>query len=164
MHLADFSDLVFNQVIAEDLVVFNRLSLDPLRHGNIIFLHLSLFLGITLLILHLPLYTTAHTAFAPRSGGTQDLIVIHKPGRAITVDVLGNLLLLARGSLGAGTGSRLGGGRSGGLGRRVGGGIEIGLAGDILLLPRVQAVFDSFGCAFWVCVSLENGNSSSGRG
>jgi hypothetical protein len=148
MHLADSSDLVFNQVIAEDLVVFNRLSLDPLRHGNIIFLHPSLFLGITLLVLHLPLYTTAHTAFAPRGSRTQNLIVIDETGRAIAVDLLGNLLLLTRSRLSTGAGSRLWSIRSGGLGRRVGGGIEVGLAGDILLLPRVQAVLDSFGCAF----------------
>ena len=152
MHLANSSDLVFNQVIAEDLVVFNRLSLDPLRHWNIIFLHLSLIFRITLLVLNLPLYAAADTTFTPRSGGTQDLIIIDKPGRAIAVDVLRNLLLLARSGLGAGTWSGLWGVRSGGLGRRVGGGIEVGLAGDILLLPRVQAVLDSFGCAFWVGV------------
>jgi len=153
MHLANSSDLVFDQVTAEDLIVLNRLSFDPLRHGNIIFLHLSLVFRITLLILNLPLYTAADTTFAPRSGGTQDLlIVIDKPGRAIAIDVLGNLLLLARSGLGAGTWSGLWGVGSGGLGRRVGGGIEVGLAGDILLLPRVQAVLDSFGCAFWVGV------------
>lgn len=152
MHLANSSDLVFDQVIAEDLIILNRLSLDPLCHGNIIFLHLSLVFRNTLLVLNLLLYAAAHTALAPRSGGTQDLIIIDKPGRAIAVDVLGNLLLLARSGLGAGAGSGLWGVRSGGLGRRVGSGIEVGLAGDILLLPRVQAVLDSFGCAFWVGV------------
>ena len=115
-------------------------------------IHLPLIFRITLLVLNLPLYAAADTTFTPRSGGTQDLIIIDKPGRAIAVDVLGNLLLLARSGLGAGTWSGLWGVRSGGLGRRVGGGIEVGLAGDILLLPRVQAVFDSFGCAFWVGV------------
>jgi len=66
--------------------------------------------------------------------------------RAVAVNLLGNGFLLARNGLGLGT--RCLGRGGAGLGGRVGGGVEVGVAGDVLLFPGVEAVLDGFGGAF----------------